>query len=198
MRFDGRTDSICRWVMAVGLSLFAVTCTKSTPRDDGGGNPAPATATPTATPLPSPTPTLPPPGNWSMQIGDYPCALTNDSNPTQPTPGPQVVQVGQNSIQWHSNGSVKHVYVILHVPHNPACTKWPNPFLGADDLHMQDTDGRDLYAIGDAGSIDSKKVASGACPSIDTDQKTWIKYDQYVKIKGNLFLGCDGWIVIKP
>lgn len=138
---------------------------------------------------------------WHIKVGPDPCTMTDDDvllNPLAPLQTVSRNMSLKHSIQWHSDAK-EDLYILLHVPESCLVT----PFANAKPLYIQDSDRRHLYLLGDGknGKIDSGAVDPGACPSDPTDQSTWIKYDQCLRLPSpnqDLFWCCDGMIIIKP
>lgn len=148
---------------------------------------------------PPPPAALPKPGPskaWHITVGPDPCTLTDADVPSHPKAPPQKVDRKQpHSITWTSDAN-ENLYIVLHVP--GACAT--QPFANAKKLGQQDADGRDLYLVGDgkAARVESGRVDANACPSDESNQKTWIKYDQCLQLKGqDQFWCCDGWIIVE-
>ena len=132
----------------------------------------------------------------SILIGpDDPCTLKFASGGDATT---IELKRGRDKAQWDSannkDGNKFPIYIIAHVP---KCST--NPFPKGTKIGT-DADGNDVYLIGDGTKTHEETgvIDASACPTTDVDdQTTYIKYDQFIQIKGlGVFRSCDGMIII--
>ncbi|HEY6929132.1 MAG TPA: hypothetical protein VJA66_05595 [Thermoanaerobaculia bacterium] len=133
--------------------------------------------------------------DWDVTIEDDPCDLNCDdpNNPDKPKPCDVQAVTGGKTIKWHSRHG-QNVYIDLQVPDCSQLGSDP-PFDNA--TYIGSGIGFKYWRIGDGtkSNIDSGKTNPKLCYSKD-DPSTWIKYEQFIQIKGE-WQHCDGWIIVK-